>query len=150
MKCSKARKLISPYIDGELSEGDKSKFEEHAIACESCRSEMKEIQGVHQLFVNTEKCEAPLGFHAKVMATVGTTRTGRLFWVPIPVRLAEAVVVLVLIAAGLVSGTFLVRGLMQNQTRDAVASLHLDLFESAPPGTLGGAYLAMTESRNEN
>lgn len=149
MKCSKAHELISPYIDGELSEGRKKGLEDHLNACKKCRMEVEGFQGLRDLFVNTEKYEAPYGFHAKVMANVNTTKTGRLFWVPIPVRLAEAVMVLALVAAGIMSGTLLVKGLMPEQARDAVASLHLDLFESAPPGTLAGAYLAMTEVRND-
>jgi anti-sigma factor RsiW len=149
MKCSKAHKLISPYIDGELMERDVKPLEEHIKGCHKCRAEFEESNELHNLFANADKFKAPYGFHARVMASVSTSKTGRLFWVSIPRRLAEAVMVLVLIAAGIVSGTFLVRGLLRVQTRDAVASLHLDVFESAPPDTLGGAYLAMTEVRNE-
>jgi anti-sigma factor RsiW len=150
MKCSKAQELISPYIDEELSEGKKRELEDHIKACEKCRTEVEEMQGVSQLFVNTEKFKAPYGFHAKVMANVNASKTGRIFPVPILVRLAEAVMVLALIAVGIISGSFLAKGLMPEQAREALASsLHLDVFEPAPPDTLGGAYLAMTEVRNE-
>ncbi|MCL5024518.1 MAG: zf-HC2 domain-containing protein [Nitrospirae bacterium] len=149
MKCSNTQKLISPYIDNELSEVGKKELEDHIEVCGKCRAELEEMRSLRDLFVNTEKFEAPFGFHAKVMANVKTAKTGRLFWVPLPVRFAEAVIVLVLIVAGVMSGTLLAKGLMPGQARDAVAFLHLEVFESAPPGTLGRAYLAMAEAKNE-
>ena len=57
--------------------------------------------------------------------------------------------VLVLIAVGIVSGTFMVKALTPDKVGSEIASLHLDIFQSTPPDTLGGAYLAMTEERNE-
>ncbi len=150
MKCSKARKLISPYIDGELTEDDKREFEDHIRACESCRAELEANQEVHQLFVNSENFTAPFGFHSRVMANVSTAKPGWSPRIPIRVRLAEAAMVLLLIAVGIASGSFLVKGLLPEGTGNGMmASLHLDVFNSAPPGTLGGAYLAMTEVNHE-
>lgn len=149
MKCSKAQKLISPYVDNELPERGKKEFETHIQGCENCRAEMEGAQELHQLFVNTSQFEAPYGFRKRVMAKAHVSRTSRSSLIPLPIRVAETVVTLVLIAVGMISGTFLVKGLAPLQTGDAVASLHLDVFESAPMGTLGGAYLAMTEGKNE-
>ncbi len=150
MKCSKARKLISPYVDGELTEGNKWEFEGHIRVCESCRSKLEANQEVQQLFVNTEKFKAPFGFHSRVMANVKMAKPSWSPRIPIQVRLAEAVMVLLLIAVGIISGSFLVKGLVPEGTGNGmIASLHLDVFNSAPPGTLGGAYLAMTEANHE-
>lgn len=150
MNCSKTQKFISPYIDGELSEGTKRNLESHIKDCEKCRTEMKAMQELHQLFVSTEKFKAPHGFHTRVMANVNTAKgTGWLSGISIPVRLAEAVMVLVLIAVGILSGSLLGKGLAPAKVGNEMAALHLDVFNSAPPGTLGGAYLAMTEERNE-
>jgi len=149
MNCSKAHKLISPYIDGELSEREVSVLENHLKVCPNCWTEVEEMKGLHKLFVNTEKFEAPYGFHTRVMGNVNATKTKKMPGISIPVRLAEAAIVLVLIAIGIMSGSFLVKGIMPGKAPDVIASLHLDVFEYAPPGTLGGAYLAMTEGRNE-
>ena len=149
MNCSKTQKFISPYIDGELSEGTKRKLESHIKGCEKCRTEMEEMRKLHQVFVNAEKFAAPYGFHTRVMANVNTAKTGKLPGISIPARLAETVMVLLLIVMGIMSGTFLVRSLILGRAADVIASLHLDVFQYAPPGTLGGAYLAMTEQRNE-
>jgi predicted anti-sigma-YlaC factor YlaD len=149
MKCSKAKNLISPYIDGELCGSDRVKLEEHIKVCESCLSMMKEMQGLHQVFVSTKKYEAPYGFHTRVMANVKTATPARYPRIPIPVRFAEGAVILLLIAVGIMSGSLLTRGHTPEKADYEIASLHLDVFDSAPPGTLGSAYLAMTEGRNE-
>ncbi len=149
MKCSKAKKLISLYVDNELPEGEKKEFETHIQGCENCRSEMEGTQELRQLFVNTSQFDAPYDFRARVMAKAHASQTSHFRLIPLPLRAAETAVSLVLITAGIISGTFLVKGLVPVRTGDVVASLHLDVFESAPPGTLGGAYLAMTEGRDE-
>lgn len=149
MKCSKARRLISPYIDSELSSGDRNKLEDHMKVCKICRNMVKETQALHQVFVNTEKFEAPYGFRARVMANVKTAKPGWFPRIPIPIRLAEGAVILLLIAIGIITGSFLVKGFLPQRMGNELASLHLEVFDSAPPGTLGSAYLAMTGERNE-
>ncbi len=149
MKCSKMQKLMSPYVDDELPEEEKKALEVHLKGCKKCSAEMKEIQGLRQLFVDTENFEAPYGFHAKVMAKVDAPVHRKLLWVPIPVRIAEAITVLALIAVGIISGSLLVNGFSPERMGNELASLNLDVFNFAPPGTLGGAYLAMTEVRDE-
>jgi anti-sigma factor RsiW len=150
MRCSKARKLISPYIDGELTESEKREFEAHLRVCKGCWSEIEETHGLHQLFENTEIFSAPFGFHSRVMANVNAKKPGWSPMIPVRVRLLEAVMVLLLIVVGAISGSFLGKGLLPERAGNGLtASLHLDVFNSAPPGTLGGAYLAMTEVKDE-
>ena len=149
MKCSKTQKLISPYIDGELAASKKQEFEDHMKVCEKCRIEMEELQGLRQLFVTAESFDAPYGFHTRVMASVNASKTAWHPGISLPVRLAETAMVLVLIAVGIVSGTFMVKALTPDKVGNEIASLHLEIFQSTPPDTLGGAYLAMTEERNE-
>jgi anti-sigma factor RsiW len=149
MKCSKMQKLMSPYLDNELSEGKKKELEDHMKVCGKCRAEMEEMQALSRLFVNADKFEAPFGFRTRVTAGVSAPQTRRQPSIPVFLRLAEAVIVLVVVTAGIMSGTFVVTGLMPEKAGNAMASLHLDVFSSAPPDTLGGAYLAMTEVRDE-
>ena len=150
MNCSKARKLISPYIDAELSQDDRREFEDHIGVCDSCRSELEANQGLYRLFANTEKFKTPFGFHSRVMANVNMVKPGWSPRIPIPVRLAEGAMVILLIAVGIVSGSFLAKGLLHERTGNGtMASLHLDVFISSPQGTLEGAYLAMTEANHE-
>ncbi len=147
MKCSETQKLISPYIDGELAASEKQELEDHLKVCEKCRIEMEEMQELRQLFVSEEKFDAPQGFHTRVMASVNTSAPRKFAGIPIPLRLAEAGLVLALIAVGVVSGSSWVKGFLPQRTGNELASLHLDVFDAAPPGTLGGAYLTMTEAK---
>ena len=149
MKCLKTQKFISPYIDGKLSQRKKREVENHLEVCEKCRTEVEEIKRLRQLFVDAEKFEAPYGFHTRVMANINAAKIRKLPIISIPLRLAEAAIVILLAVVGIASGTFLVKGLTAERAGTEMASLHLDLFQSAPPGTLAGAYLAMMEDRNE-
>ncbi|OGS23309.1 MAG: hypothetical protein A2252_09515 [Elusimicrobia bacterium RIFOXYA2_FULL_39_19] len=36
MKCKEARKLISPYIDNELNQGEKALVKKHVFGCSKC------------------------------------------------------------------------------------------------------------------
>jgi hypothetical protein len=38
---------------------------------------------------------------------------------------------------------------MPEKAEYGIASLHLDAFHSTPPGSLGGAYITMTEANHE-
>ena len=55
---------------------------------------------------------------------------------------------LVLIVVGIILGSFLSKNLV-SEKGNVVASLSLDIFEPAPPDSVGGVYLAMTEVNND-
>jgi len=48
MRCKKAKKLISDYIDGELDSFLRSSLEEHLEACEECQKFMEEYKSITQ------------------------------------------------------------------------------------------------------
>ena len=149
MKCSKARKLISPYIDGELPERDTKSLEDHMKVCHKCRVEFEENKELHNLFANADGFKAPYGFQPRVMANIRSGKARGLSEIPVFARFAEAFVIIVVIAFGILSGSYLIKGYPQDKARDAIASLSLDVFDPAPPDSLAGAYLAMTEVRDE-
>lgn len=149
MKCSKAHKLISSYIDGELPERDMKTLKDHIKVCHKCLTEFEENRELHNLFAKADKFQAPYGFHTRVMANISSGKARGISGIPVFARLAEAVVIIVVIAFGILSGSFLIKDYMPDKARDIMASLSLDVFDSAPPGSLAGAYLAMTEVRDE-
>ena len=149
MKCSKGEKLISPYIDGELPERDIKTLEDHMKVCHKCLATFEDGRELHNLFANANKFRAPYGFHTRIMANISSGKISETSGIPVFARLAEAVLVVVVIALGVLSGRLLIKDYMPDRARDVVASLSLDVFHSAPPDSLGGAYLAMTEVRNE-
>jgi len=149
MKCSKAHKLISLYIDGALPERDVKTFEDHMKACHKCRAEFEEGMELHNLFTSAEKFETPFGFHNRVMANIYLGKIRETARIPVLVRLMEAVAIVIVIAFGILSGGLVTKGYSPDKARDAMASLSLDIFDAAPPGSLGGVYLAMTEVSDE-
>jgi anti-sigma factor RsiW len=46
MRCKKAKKLISDYIDGELDSSKRSSLEKHLETCEECRKFMADTQRI--------------------------------------------------------------------------------------------------------
>jgi anti-sigma factor RsiW len=149
MKCKKAHKLISPYIDGELPEWDKKKLEDHMKVCHKCLAEFEEGKKLQNLFATVDRFKAPYGFHTRVMANISSGKTRGISEIPIFVRFAEAFVIVAIIAIGVFSGSFLIKGYMPDKAREVMASLSLDVFDPTPPDSLGGAYLAMMEVRDE-
>ncbi|MFQ6093644.1 MAG: zf-HC2 domain-containing protein [bacterium] len=49
MRCSSVRKLLSPYVDGELSEGRLRRVRDHLSRCGACRSELKALRTLDAL-----------------------------------------------------------------------------------------------------
>lgn len=149
MNCSKVHKLISPYIDGELPERDIKALEDHMKVCNKCRTEFEEEKELHNLFTNVDGFKAPYGFHTRVMANISSGKTRGISAIPVFTRFAEAFVIIVVIAFGILSGSFLIEGYVPDKAAGVMTSLSLDVFDSTPPGSLGGVYLAMTDVKNE-
>lgn len=149
MTCAKTHKLISPYIDGELNARDREAFETHTNSCRECGIAVEEARSQHNLFAHAQQFKAPYGFSTRVMANIASEKTGGFSWTSLFTRFAEGIVLLVIIFSGIISGGFIADNLMQANLSSQTSPLSLDIFDPAPPGSLGGVYLAMTEVRNE-
>lgn len=148
MKCSNAKRLISPYMDGELDTDLKQSLRTHMDNCAKCGSEFDEAVKLRGLLARAERFKAPYGFATRVMANAAADKTGGRAWMPLFAKFAETVVVLAMVAAGIISGGFLLNGLAPENNGFA-SSFSLELFEPTPPGSIGGAYLAMMETGHE-
>ncbi len=148
MRCSK-RKLVSPYIDCELSVEERDLFESHINECLECAGELKRLEKIHELFSDAETFKAPHGFSTRVLANIREKETRRFGgFVRILAKSAEGFAVLVLIVVGIILGSFLSKTLAPEKG-NVVASLSLDIFAPAPPDSVGGVYIAMMETNNE-
>jgi len=148
MRCTKAKRLISPYMDGELDSGLKQSLESHMDNCGSCRGELEGAMKLHDLFAQPVRFKAPYGFATRVMANAASDKKSRGAWIPVFAKFAETIVVLAMVGVGIISGTFLING-AGPENRGITSSFSLEIFEPVPPGSVGNAYLAMTEVRHE-
>lgn len=60
MNCRRARRMISAYIDGEISPAKRLILSEHLMACERCRRRMMELKEVSQAISSLPFKPAPL------------------------------------------------------------------------------------------
>jgi anti-sigma factor RsiW len=148
MSCPKTQ-LISAYLDAELQGSNKAFFETHLQGCAQCGTALKDMQFLRSAFANTGRHQAPYGFATRVMARIRELEKQQTPWlVPFFVRFAEAAVLLIVITVGILAGRVMTNSSPATTTNIA-SSLSLDVFDATPPGSLGGAYIAMTEVRNE-
>ncbi|HUI67077.1 MAG TPA: zf-HC2 domain-containing protein [Nitrospirota bacterium] len=142
--------LISAYIDDELQRADKTAFEAHLPGCSQCGAALAEMRSLRTAFANVERHQASYGFAARVMARTAALRKEKIPWVvPRSIRFAEAAILLIVITVGILAGKVITKSSLAVKSTNIALSLSLDMFDATPPGSLGKAYLAMTEVRNE-
>jgi anti-sigma factor RsiW len=156
MGCRRMKKMISPYIDDELTSREKEAFLEHIGTCPGCSRELEEARSVHLMFVDTERSQAPYGFAERVMAEAARKDAPRKkFWERIPFMpllpgFAEAAFALAVMVLGIIAGNQLVLQSDVHQERAGIEqAFSLDVFQAAPPGSVGGAYASIMEEGNE-
>jgi anti-sigma factor RsiW len=150
MKCSQIRNMISQYVDDELTPDEKKAFRSHIQNCLACKEELEEIQAVHHLFDSAEVYPAPLGFATRVMAHLEEPEeaalsrlwrfvTGRPFFL----RTVEVAFAMVIMLIGVISGNLLVADRTSGRQATVQESFSLDLFQAAPPDSVGGTYMRL-------
>ncbi len=147
MRCSKAKKLISPCMDSELKPMEKERLESHIRECAECGKHFEELSKVHEIFSGAPRFGAPYGFADRVMARATICETRKIFQI---VGFAKAVAFCLVIATGITSGETMMKKLLSPNKGKMVTSLSLSSFDPAPPDSVGGAYLAMTEAAHED
>ena len=50
MRCTESTKLLSEYLDGELSPGDRESLESHLNECARCSGEYQAFLKIHESF----------------------------------------------------------------------------------------------------
>lgn len=149
MSCPKSKR-ISAYLDDELQAADNAALEAHLPVCRKCSAAIGEMRSLRAAFRQTERHQAPFGFAARVMARVAESESKKSSWrVPLPVRFAEAAVLIAVIMVGILSGRVITNTSAKLNPANITSSLSLDMFEATPPGSLGNVYLALTEAEHE-
>ena len=149
MKCPKTEH-ISAYLDGELEEKDRDSLQSHLASCARCAQAFEEMRSLRATFSSAERYKAPLGFSNRVMARTAAQKREKWPWLaPLFVEFAEAAVLVIVITVGILMGKVMMKGPSAPDTVNISSSFSLDVFDATPPGSLGGAYLALTEVKNE-
>ena len=161
MSCPKT-KLISAYLDREVESTEKNALESHILGCRSCSQALEEMRSLHTAFAKVEHHSAPFGFSTRVMAHAADMKSPspyplplgerikvRGWLLPFFVRFAEAAVLLIVITVGIFAGKAMTNGSSATAGANIASSLSLDLFDATPSGSLGSAYIAMIEAKNE-
>jgi anti-sigma factor RsiW len=150
MSCPNS-KLISVYLDEELQGNERIALESHVQGCAECGAALQDMRSLRAAFANRPRYQAPYGFATRVMArTAEVERKKSPWYVPIFVRFAEAAVLMMVITVGIFAGRVMTNNApAATQTTTIASTLSLDTFDATPPGSLGGAYLAVMEARNE-
>jgi anti-sigma factor RsiW len=148
--CCPKRIPISAYLDEELSGKDRAALESHVQGCARCGAALKDMRSLRAAFAYVERHQAPYGFATRVIARSSALDKKRSRWlIQLSLRFAEAVVLSLVITVGILAGRVMTNSSSASKSMNIVSSLSLDLFEATPPGSLGNAYLAMTEVKHE-
>ena len=67
MRCSRARSLLSPYLDGELSENNAQQVRDHLQRCANCREAWQQIEQLDTLSKTTLPDEASDAYWANFL-----------------------------------------------------------------------------------
>ncbi len=147
--CSIVKKHLPLFVDDELSTTDRKEVEAHVRMCSDCANELEDMQIMQQMFRYADKYRAPFGFTERVLAEAVSQHKQKSVFIPCFAKVAEAFVLMIIIAVGIASGNFLMQG-QPSQKSDSLATIFsLDIFETAPPGSIGDAYLAVEGSDYE-
>ena len=126
--CDDIRELLSADLDGELTDAEAHRLEEHLASCESCRRERDELGRVWDGLGVLGDVDVPEGMTARVLARVaaGRARTRRIPRLPRWVYpLATAAAILLAFVVGHMLWT---NGELDPQTRQIVRDI--DLYEN--------------------
>src|SRR5256885_628444 len=114
MECKKFELTASAYIDRQLDEREASRYREHLVECEACRSQLAETEALSMTLRNSDPIEVPRELRGYVMNEAArrsrkeVSLTQEVFeWMlklnPVPVSVASGVIVSLLSFATLFS-----------------------------------------------
>jgi anti-sigma factor RsiW len=154
MKCRHVRKMIPQYVDDRLSPSRKRDIESHIESCGSCKDKLEDARALHVLFSSAERFQAPYGFAARVLASLDEKEASRirslLGFRPLFLRAAQVVLVLLVMTIGIISGNLLAPERTPPTGQTAVQqTFSLDLFQAAPPDSIGGIYNTLMRGSHE-
>ena len=158
--CSRVRRQLGAYLDGELSPKNRAVVERHLMRCRPCRTALESLHRLERALQIAEVPPAPLSLAWRIMAKArerqntemerNVIRLGHRLAISRPwaFKVAAAAV----LVFGLAAGSYMGRSVSQTVTAqmavqaDPLAVYNLDYLADAPEGSLADSYLALASS----
>lgn len=101
MKCRKMKEKLSAYANGEVSQIEIEKVEEHLAGCAECREILEGYRKVRQEMANLESCPANIDIKESVLSEIRKKATNhrQIIWFK---PAFAAILIVIVIVAGLV------------------------------------------------
>jgi predicted anti-sigma-YlaC factor YlaD len=144
VNCSKIRRRLSAYLDGELDSVKKVSIESHLENCQACRHELKIVNQSWHFLDSLPEPEPPLYFYTRLKARLSSAaRERKESWLDRVLIPVSAVVVVILgVFMGSVVGKNGKQVVQEVPAEDnIVSSLYLDHFDDFPTASLGEVYV---------
>ncbi len=134
MICKECRQKISLYLDNELTEEEKTEFENHVSECEDCRNELDKIKRIVKELNSIPMEELPEGYcknlHMKLKeARPEEKKTKKRFGIRKMSAIAAALIIVLMVPVALNSGKM---GMQKNETLDSAPAEYSMEFAEEP------------------
>lgn len=92
MKCKNIKKLLSPYLDNQLSKKEQKIVEQHLKLCSKCRQHLEELKQVVAALKNMDAYPPPQIMTAKVSKYLEDKKASRwsILFKPLPIKASPA------------------------------------------------------------
>ncbi|MFO7903906.1 MAG: zf-HC2 domain-containing protein [Pirellulaceae bacterium] len=153
MKCSKAQRLISASLDGELDEARERAMKAHLSECFTCQSFAADLPRCAAALDRLTAPDVRPGFTARMVARIPESNRVRMWWrdwfdalQPIPVALGALALCFGVLLAILMNG--------QDDPTDSEPvtpgqSVYAECFDPLPDESVGARYVALVEIGEE-
>jgi len=146
MNCKYVENNIIDYLEGKVSEKERTEIENHLIGCEKCRMLVKELSSVWNYVVSPAESELSPYFWTKLHRKILEYERPKAWSIfENPIKYLKPVAYGVLFAVGIFFGYELgdsyVSEEMSGYLEEFDENIYLDIFDEVPEGSIGDAYI---------
>ena len=150
MKCSRIKKKLSAFLDGETSEVENQLISEHLKSCERCQKELEELSHVSDVLDVMDEIRVSPFFITRLKQRIADQKSKRVVRMPFvewirraafPAFITALVFLSFLVGSNLGKTIYQERaeGIMKSDT-EIVEVLNIATLDEFPEGSLGWAY----------
>jgi len=153
MRCSKAQKLTSASLDGELDEAREGAAKAHLAKCPACQRFAADLPRCAAALDRLTVPDVRSGFTARMMARIPESKSGRIWWrhwlgglQPIPAGLSVLALCCGVVMAILMNGN---TPPTDSERVKPGQSLYAGCFDPLPEDSVGERYVALLREGGE-